>query len=174
MLDRDYVRLMAEYNVFMNDKVFEAVAALSDEERKRDRGAFFKSLHGTLDHIVHIDRLFLSSLLDWGLKLGTLSELMFPDFEALRGERKRLDEALLGWAETLQEGFLSQTFEHYSALYNRRRRIPRYVMVTQMFNHQAHHRGQLTTLLSQLGVDIGSTDLPFIPFIGTISEELPV
>jgi len=173
MQDRDYVRLMAEYNVWMNERVYAACRGLSDEERKRDRGAFFKSVHGTLDHIVHIDRLFMSSLLGWGLTLGPLDQLVFSDFDALHTERVRLDQALLDYARDLQEGALAERRDSRNPISKRRRIMPRYLTIVQMFNHQTHHRGQLTTLLAQLGLDIGSTDLPWLPYTDTICEDLP-
>ncbi len=84
MLDRDYVRLMAEYNAWMNDKLYAACAQLADEERKRDRGAFFKSIHGTLNHLVWADRAFLIRLLAWDLPMGKPADVLFDEFEPLR------------------------------------------------------------------------------------------
>jgi len=43
------------------------------------------------------------------------------------------------------------------------RTVPRWILVTHMFNHETHHRGQATTLLSQMGFDISTTDIPFMP-----------
>ena len=172
MLDRDYVRLMAEYNGWMNDKVYAACATLSDGERKLDRGAFFKSIHGTLNHLLWGDRANLSRLLKWDLPMGQPDDILFDDFEALRSERKRLDRIWLDWAEQLEEGALSAPIDVRSVVYKVHRRMPLYLLVVQALNHQTHHRGQLTTLLSQLGIDIGSTDLPFMPFAATLREEL--
>ena len=173
MLDRDYVRMMAEYNGWMNSKVYEACATLDDAERKRDRGAFFKSIHGTLNHLLWADRANLSRLLAWDITIGKPSDVLFDDFEPLRTERKRLDDILLAWARELPEGALSTPFEMRSVAYRRRRRMPLALLVVQVFNHQTHHRGQLTTLLSQQGIDLGGTDLPFMPFADSLCEELP-
>jgi len=174
MLDREYVRLMAEYNAWMNDKVYTASATLVDAERKLDRGAFFKSVHGTLNHILWADRANLSRLLRWEIALGKPSDVLFDEFDALWLERKRLDEVLLAWAKDLPEGALAEPFEMRSVAYQRRRRMPLYLLVVQLFNHQTHHRGQLLTLLSQLGIDVGSTDLPFSPYADLICEDLPL
>lgn len=174
MLDREYAVLMAEYNRWMNTKVFAACRPLSDEERKRDRGAFFQSIHGTLNHLLWADRAFLSRLLAWDLPIGSPRDVLFAEFEPMAAERERLDGILLEWAQNLPEGALAETYELNSVTYQRRRRMPRYLLVVQMFNHQTHHRGQLTTLLTQLGCDIGSTDLPFMPYADTIAEDLPL
>jgi uncharacterized damage-inducible protein DinB len=97
---------------------------------------------------------------------------LFDDFAALTNERKRFDAIILDWANQLEDATLSQPIEFFSVVYQRRRRMPLYLMVVQMFNHQTHHRGQLTTLLSQLGLDPGVTDLPFIPFADSLVTEL--
>jgi uncharacterized damage-inducible protein DinB len=163
---------MAQYNAYMNEKLYALCAELSDEERRRDRGAFFKSIHGTLNHLLWGDRAFLIRLLKWELEIGKPSDVLFDDFAALTNERKRFDALMLDWANKLEDAALAQPIEFFSVVYQRRRRMPLYLMVVQMFNHQTHHRGQLTTLLSQLGLDPGVTDLPFIPFADTLVTEL--
>jgi uncharacterized damage-inducible protein DinB len=172
MFDRQYSVLMAQYNTHMNEKLYAMCAALSDEERRRDRGAFFKSIHGTLNHLVWADRAFLIRVLQWDLEIGEPNTVLFDDFAALTNERKRFDAIILDWANQLEDATLSQPIEFFSVVYQRRRRMPLYLMVVQMFNHQTHHRGQLTTLLSQLGLDPGVTDLPFIPFADSLVTEL--
>lgn len=172
MLDREYVQLMAHYNRFMNDKLYALCADLSDEDRKRDRGAFFKSIHGTLSHLVWADRAFLIRMLAWDQPIGKPTDTLFPDFADLRNERVRLDQILFDWAQALPEGKLAESFEMYSVVYKKKRRMPTYLLVVQMFNHQTHHRGQLTTLLTQLGIDPGVTDVAFMPHAQTLTIEL--
>lgn len=172
MRDRDYLVLMAEYNAFMNRKVYEICAGLTDEERKRDRGAFFDSLHGTLQHLLWGDRAWLIRLLKWDLPIGKPDEPLFDDFDQLRAERSRLDQLIVEWANTIHEGALSEPFQVTSVVYKKTRRMPLYLVAVQMFNHQTHHRGQLTTLLSQMGVDPGVTDVPWIPYAEGLVEEV--
>jgi uncharacterized damage-inducible protein DinB len=172
MLDRDYAVLMAEYNAFMNDKLYALCSELSDEERKRDRGAFFKSIYGTLSHLVWADRTFLTRLLKWDQPLGNPTDVFSEDFAELTVERKRLDKLLLEWAAGLDENSLAEPFEMYSVVYKRRRIMPLYLLVVQMLNHQTHHRGQLTTLLNQLGIDPGITDIPFMPYASQLVTDL--
>jgi uncharacterized damage-inducible protein DinB len=174
MIDAHYAVLMAEYNAWMNDKIYVLCAGLTDEQRKADRGAFFKSIHATLNHLLWADRAFLVRLGQLDVPIGTFNEMLFEEFEPMRAERKRFDDRLLHWARTLEDGSLASEYEFVSVAWQRRRRMPRYVMVVQMFNHQTHHRGQLTTLLTQMGLDVGSTDLPFMPFTDRISVDLPL
>jgi uncharacterized damage-inducible protein DinB len=164
---------MAEYNAWMNDKVYSACAPLTDAERKRDRGAFFKSIHGTLDHLLWADRSFLIRLLAWDLPIGKPGDTLYPDFVELTHERKRYDEIILDWAKSLDEGSLSEPLEFTSVVHQRRRRLPRYLFAVQMFNHQTHHRGQLTTLLTQAGIDLGGTDLPWMPYGLSLGQDVP-
>jgi uncharacterized damage-inducible protein DinB len=172
MRDRDYLVLMAEYNAFMNEKVYALCAPLSDEERKRDRGAFFKSIHGTLNHVLWGDRAWLIRLLRWDEPIGKPADMLFEDFDALRAERVRYDQLILAWARNLPEGGLSEPFEITSVVYKKTRRMPMYLVAVQMFNHQTHHRGQLTTLLTQLNIDPGVTDVPWFPFAAALTEDV--
>ena len=172
MQDREYAVLMAEYNAHMNERLYGLCAELPDEERKRDRGAFFKSIHGTLSHLLWGDRAWLIRLLGWSDPIGKPNDVLFEDFAALWAERKRLDALLLEWARGLGEDALSKPFEVSSVVYKYKRRMPLYLIAVQMFNHQTHHRGQLTTLLSQLGIDPGVTDVPWFPFAQTLVEDL--
>lgn len=88
---------MVEYNAWMNRKVYESCASLGDPERKRDRGAFFNSIHGTLNHLVWADRAFVARLFDQPLPGGTPSDIVFESFDELREERERIDAVLLSW-----------------------------------------------------------------------------
>lgn len=159
-MNADYAVMMAGYNRWMNEKVYDAAARLSDEERKRDRGAFFKSIHGTLNHIMLGDRRWLGRLVqDTSIDDGTLplDHELYADFDALRAARKSLDDAIDAFVNTVDDAKLAATM-HYVG-----RGVPvEHPMgwaVAQMFNHQTHHRGQTTTLLMQAGQDPGVTDL---------------
>jgi uncharacterized damage-inducible protein DinB len=160
----DVVRAMARYNRWMNDKVYATAAVLGDEARKRDRGAFFKSIHGTLNHLLVADRIWLGRLhgvvppaghLAVGVR--ALDQELFADFAELRADRQRTDAALDAWAATITAHSFEAPLRYVSG--GRSREVPLWWVVTHMFNHQTHHRGQITTLLSQAGQDVGSTDL---------------
>ena len=157
---------MAEYNRWINEKLYAIASELSDEERKRDLGAFFRSLHGTLDHLVMTDRIFLARLRGEEVPPFQPGAFVHDDFAALRSEREARDEQILAWARALEEDGLDQTMRYGR---NPPREIPRYVVIAQMFNHQTHHRGQATALLTRLGRDPGATDLPFMPFVDQLA-----
>jgi uncharacterized damage-inducible protein DinB len=159
---------MGAYNRWMNERLYEVCAGLSDEERKRDRGAFFASIHATLNHLLLGDRLWMGRFTKRPYDIEGLDQELFGDFGELRRERGKTDQAIIDWAETLTEDMLMASFEFQSFVNPKGRRCPLWVTTTHFFNHQTHHRGQLTTLLSQCQRDCGVTDLIWTP--GLVEE----
>jgi len=163
MYQGDTYSLMADYNAWVNAKLYEVAAGLPDSARKRDLGAFFKSLHGTLNHVLLIDLMILARFTGQPLPATGLDEERHDDFEALRTEREATDARILDWIAGLDRAGLAEALTFTSVVDGVTRSLPRWVMVTQMFNHQTHHRGQATTLLKQLGADPGIVDIPWMP-----------
>jgi len=159
----DYARTMARYNRWMNRKIYEAASSLSDEQRKADRGAFFRSIHGTLNHLLLADRTWMERLHGEPVRMTAPDQELHSDWEALRAAREAMDERLIAWAAGIDAAPASQGYSFLSVTYKKEISLPYVVVVMQVFNHQTHHRGQVTTLLSQLGVDVGATDLPVMP-----------
>jgi uncharacterized damage-inducible protein DinB len=158
----NYYTVMADYNEWMNQKLYALCADLPDDERRLDRGAFFKSIHGTLNHILIGDLIWLGRFTQQPFA-GKLSDELYSDFNELRIERERLDRQIGTWAQNLTPAWLDAKLTYTSGLDQRTRALPHWLLVTHMFNHQTHHRGQLTTLLSQMGHDPGATDIPWMP-----------
>jgi uncharacterized damage-inducible protein DinB len=166
---QDQMRGFARYNREFNRVLFGKVAELEDEERKRELGAFFGSIHATLNHILLADRIWLgrfakafpemSSLAEAALvhEFSSLSQEICADFDDLCRERRATDEVITDWVEELSDEVLARTMR-YSNSSGQVREHPVWVAVAHLFNHQTHHRGQVTTLLSQLGHDPGVTD----------------
>ena len=166
MIDVGFCGLMAEYNGWMNAKVYGACAGLPDAELHEDRGAFFRSIYLTLNHIAYSDLAFLSRFTGVPAEVPPLGQDLFGGFARLRAEREQLDLRIVDWSSTLTPDWLAGTLTYTSKVDGRERTVARWVLVTHLFNHQTHHRGQVTTLLTQQGVDVGSTDLPFMPRFG--------
>lgn len=166
---QDQIRGFAQYNRDFNKSLYRQIADLGDEERRRDMGAFFGSIHGTLNHILLADRIWLgrfavafpdmASLEDAALvhEFTSLAQEMCSDFSELRDQRRATDQVIADWAEELSDELLAGTMR-----YSNSRGVVRehavWVAVAHLFNHQTHHRGQVTTLLYQLGHDPGVTD----------------
>jgi uncharacterized damage-inducible protein DinB len=154
---------MARYNEWMNRRLYAVCAPLPPDELARDRGAFFGSIQATLDHIVYADLAFLARFTGDPPEPPPLGVALHDDFAALRATRTALDQRLLAWAAVVEADWLRGDLTYTSKVDGRSRTLPRWLLVTHLFNHQTHHRGQVTTLLRQGGLDMGTTDLPFMP-----------
>src|SRR5687767_12328888 len=94
-------RTMAQYNQWMNERLYECCARIPDEERKRDAGAFFKSIHGTLNHLLLGDRIWLGRFLGKPFAVTSLAQQLYADFDELRTGRAATDKLIGAWAESL-------------------------------------------------------------------------
>jgi uncharacterized damage-inducible protein DinB len=155
----DYARMMARYNRWMNRNLYECSARLDDTERKADRGAFFKSIHGTLNHLLVGDSVWMGRFTGPVFVPTSLAQELHADFTQLRRAREALDERILDWAANLTGEVLGSELKYTSIVNPAPRVMPMALAVAHFFNHQTHHRGQLTTLLMQRGIDPGITDL---------------
>lgn len=166
----DYTALMARYNTWMNEKLYALVRAMPAEAVQQDRGAFFGSIFRTLDHIASADVIWLKR---FSAALGapeTLADIAaYPDTQRLDAPmtgsvqelcelRPLIDGAIEAWTATLDERVLSAaiSFRRLNGEPYTKRLFP---LLMHFFNHQTHHRGQVTTLFTQAGVDVGVTDL---------------
>lgn len=159
----------ARYNLEFNARLYDTVARLDEADYRRDLGAFFGSIHATLNHILLADRIWLgrfatvfpqlASLRDAEVlhQVTSLGQELYADFETLRAARERTDRVILAWADELDDALLAQPMR-YANTRGEWREHPAWLAVAHLFNHQTHHRGQVTTLLHQLGHDPGVTD----------------
>jgi uncharacterized damage-inducible protein DinB len=159
----EYAKTLADYNRWMNDRIYAACAKLSDEQRKRDAGAFFKSIHGTLNHILLGDRVWLGRFIGVPFSFRSLDQELYAEFAELRAQRSQTDEDIIAWVDSLSGLAFEGQMSYTSVVNPQLRTYPFWLAVTHLFNHQTHHRGQVTTLLMQNGVDPGVTDLIWLP-----------
>jgi len=154
----------------MNLRQYTAASKLSQDQLMHDRGAFFKSVFGTLNHILVGDIIWLSrfamhpscvvplsSIRDMD-KPESLDTILFSDFTRLTAARMRIDDVLVDWVEGLTEEDINGCLT-YTNMAGRSFNKPFASLINHLFLHQVHHRGQVTTLLSQYGIDFGETDL---------------
>ena len=170
MISPDYCRLMARYNRWMNERLYALCATMPDSERKRDRGAFFGSIHGTLNHLLWGDRMWLGRFAGPPCTHPEFGTDMFAGFDELSRERETTDRAMLDWAGGVSADWLAAALVYASVVDGKMRRLQAAVAAIHLFNHGTHHRGQLTTLLKQAGVDPGVTDLPWVPGVVTVLD----
>jgi len=170
---KQHVYQMADYNQWINQKLYEAISVISPEKLHQDQGARFGSIFASLNHICVSDTLWLkrfSSILDKYDAYQPIANLAMPasmdvflanNFKDLKDRRVLLDEALLELASELSDQDLSQPISYQNdkgkdankSLFN---------LLMHVFNYQTYHKGQIITLLSQMDIDIGITDLEFI------------
>jgi uncharacterized damage-inducible protein DinB len=161
MIDIAYVRLMARYNRWQNESLYGAADGLTDEERRRERGAFFGSIQGTLSHLLWADRIWMSRFAGLPKPEGGIKESpsQYPHWAELKRERAVFDDTIAGWADRLDPAWLSGDITWYSGAAKAELTRPKALLVAHFFNHQTHHRGQVHCMLTQAGAKPAATDL---------------
>lgn len=168
MITPEYCRVMARYNRWQNEQLTRSFEGISDDELRKDRGAFFGSLFATANHLLWGDLLWLSRFDGGpGPKVSDLSKTDTTDatqnLAEWSTERFRLDGRFTAWAKQVTHTALSGNMTWYSGSIGREVSKPRMICVVQMFNHQTHHRGQIHAMLGAAGAEMPVTDIPFMP-----------
>ena len=166
MITTAHVRMMARYNHWQNQSLYAGADRLPDSERRRDQGAFFGSIHGTLCHLVFGDQAWLHRFAGTPApKVKSIGEsaTAIAGWDELKRERVAFDAIIQRWADTLDAAWLEGDLTWYSGAMQRDVTKPKWVLVVHMFNHQTHHRGQVHCMLTQAGVKPDDTDIPFMP-----------
>ena len=167
MITPAHTQLMARYNRWQNQSLYGAADRLPDVERKRARGAFFESIHGTLCHILFGDKIwmhrFTQTIPAPQVKSIAESATAIAGWEELKAERVAFDELIIARTNALKPADLEGDLKWYSGAMGRDVTKPRWQLITHMFNHQTHHRGQVHCLLTQNGLKMTDTDIPFMP-----------
>jgi uncharacterized damage-inducible protein DinB len=165
MIDLAYVQRMARYNRWQNENLYGVADTLSDAERRRERGAFFGSIQKTLSHLLWGDQIWMNRFTDTPKPAGGIPEsvALYDDWERLKSERVAFDDKIIDWAASVEPDWLAAELTYFSGAIGREVTKPRWVLVTHMFNHQTHHRGQVHCMLTQAGGRPSDTDLPFLP-----------
>ena len=127
-------------------------------------------MHGTANHLLWGDRMWLGRFLDDSCTVPAFGADMYADFSELAREREATDRTMLEWAGHVTPEWLAGALVYTSRVDGKTRELPRAVAAMHLFNHGTHHRGQLTTLIKQAGRDPGVTDLPWLPGVVRILE----
>jgi uncharacterized damage-inducible protein DinB len=161
MITPAYIRTMTQYNSEMNRRIYAASALLTDDQRRADRGLFWKSLHGTLCHLLWGDRQWMSRFDGWPPNTvpNPQSPTLIHDFSELRAAREEADAKLEAFARRVDDAWLAEDLVWWSGAAKREMRKAKGGLLVHFFNHQTHHRGQAHAALTMCGVDPGDTDL---------------
>ena len=165
MISAAYCRMMARYNAWQNGQVKAAAERLTEADLHADRGAFFGSIMGTLNHLLWGVLLWMSRFDGGAAPTESLeaSAGFCPTLAAWGAERFRADGRIRQWAARLHEIDLTGDISWFSGAQNRDVTIPMAQAVVHFFNHQTHHRGQVHAMLTSAGQRVGDTDLAFMP-----------
>ncbi len=160
---RDHLRTLARYNHWANERLYAACRALDDDAYFANRGAFFGSIHRTLNHILVGDRAWLGRLegIDRGIR--SLDQILHEDLRALTDARYEEDSRIIAFTDGLDTASLEQPLV-YRTIAGEAQETPVGLVVTHMINHATHHRGQVHCMLGQIPTDPPPLDL--IYFVG--------
>lgn len=165
MIEAGYVRKMARYNAWQNRQLTDLLGGVDDDVLRADRGAFFGSIFGTLNHILWGDTLWMSRFHDRipPPPEGSGHLTFTPTFAVWSAERFRLDGAIRMWADTLRSLDMKRRLTWHSGTMNRDFTAPLEECITHAFNHQIHHRGQVHAMMTAAGLKAPVSDLIFMP-----------
>lgn len=166
MIGPDFVKTMAAYNRWQNENLFTAADTLSESDRRANRGAFFGSIHATLNHLLWGDGRWMSRFADTPPPNqpnipASVNEC--DDWAELKSRRREMDGMIVTWAAGLSAEDLAGTLTWYSGAAGRDETKDLAMLVGHFFNHQTHHRGQVHAMLTAAGATPADTDLFIMP-----------
>ncbi len=169
----DNFKTLAKYNQLCTC-IYDCVATMDFMIIKRDLGAFFRSIFGTLNHILVADIIWLQRIARHPMNFHSLvvlrsqtppvalNQILHEELSSLRQHRSQVDAALIALVDELNDEIFNKEL-----LYQDMKGNPHQnglgILLQHLFNHQTHHRGQVTTLLHQFGAEVGATDLLVMP-----------
>ncbi|MEO1793518.1 MAG: DinB family protein, partial [Pseudomonadota bacterium] len=165
MLTRPHIALLGRYNSWQNRSIYGAAATLDDAARKQDRGAHFRSIHGTLNHLLWGDQTWLSRFAGTAkpaAKSIAESPDTFDDWDDLAAARTTFDQTIEHWSASVSEDWLGRDLSWFSGAAGRDVTKPAWFCVAHFFNHQTHHRGQVHAMLTAAGAKPDDTDLFYL------------
>ncbi len=166
MMTADYFRLLARYSQWANTLVLDAVRMLDEAAYRQDRGAFFGSIHGTLNHIIVADRIWLQRFTGEGEAPARLDQEVCADFDAVVAARASEDARYLAFTDGLDDARVAELFSWHN-MAGEPLSAPFAGVLAHAFNHQTHHRGHVHTMLSQAGLNPPQLDLIYCPDLYT-------
>ena len=156
---KEHFILLARYNAWANRRVYDAAASVSPQALDQDVGAYGGSIIATLNHLLLVDRNWLAQLSDGGEAADTLDEVLFDDLAELREARELEDERLIALTERLKDADLHEKVRYHTVRQPLVEELPLGCVLTHVFTHQIHHRGEMWVALSRIGATVKSYDM---------------
>ncbi len=158
---KTHYTMLAGYNAWANRRLYAAAARLSDADYRADRGAFFKSLHGTLNHLLATDRIWMKRFTGGGEAPNRLDAILHEHLVDLDAARTAFDRHIIDWVDALDEAQLRGVIRYRRVSTPEEFVQPLMPALDHWFNHQTHHRGQAHMIMTTLGRQAPELDLLF-------------
>lgn len=155
-------RMLAVYNAWANERLYGAAAEISDADYRADRGAFFKSVHGTLNHLLVADRIWMRRFTGEGEAPAQLDAILFDELPALLDARRAEDRRIASYIDSLDDAKLASEFSYRTIVNPATLSQPLAPALDHFFNHQAHHRGQAHCLITGIA---GNDNMPSLDLV---------
>jgi len=160
----EHFRMLAGFNRWANGRIYDAVAALAEADYFKERAcAFFGSIHGTLNHLLVVDRLWFGRLAGAVPAISRLDEILYVDFPSLRTAREAEDQRIIAQLDGYEEADLARDCSFTLLSQPGERVMKPSLMLATVFNHQAHHRGQVHAMLNEAGAEPPALDIILYP-----------
>ena len=156
-----HYRMFGHYNAWANRRLYDAAARLSYEQYRADRGAFFKSVHGSLNHLLVTDQIWMQRFAGEGEAPNRLDAILFETLDELRVARETEDRRIVDFVERLDEARIAGTIKYRRVSSPEQFEQQLAPALAHWFNHQTHHRGQIHALLTGLVGTAPELDLLF-------------
>ena len=162
---------MARFNAWANERLYDSVAELPEAVYREARGAFFGSVHHTLNHILVVDRLWTGRIEGRNRGVRALDQILYEDLESLRAARREEDRRLIALVDGLTEERLEAPVRYTRIIGEGEEEVRCGHILITLYNHQTHHRGQVHALLTQTGIVPPPLDIVF--FLDELGEAGP-
>lgn len=160
MKQHEYFRALAGYHIWAHRRLLKALAPMGDADYHGDQGLFFRSVHRTLNHLLLVDLLWNGRLTGKSFAISGLDQELVKERGRMPDEMLRAAETLKGLVETLDDARL-ESANTYLDTEGKRREYPLCLQLAHAFNHATHHRGQVTAVITRLGLESPVLDLPY-------------
>jgi uncharacterized damage-inducible protein DinB len=148
---KSHFAMFARYNRWANQRLYAAAEKLSDAAYRADKGAFFGSIHGTLNHLLVADQIWMRRFSGAGPTHVGLDTVLHEELALLREARAGEDKRIVAFIDGLSEHALASMFS-YVTITNPKTVTQRLApALAHFFNHQTHHRGQAHAILTAVG-----------------------
>ncbi|MBR9824427.1 MAG: DUF664 domain-containing protein [Alphaproteobacteria bacterium] len=157
---REHLVQLARYNQWANGRILDTASDLSDAARRQDTGGFFESLHGTINHMLVAEQVWLARWTGEPSPHDTLDIILHEDWTHLKAARRHQDDTLIALVQTQSDAQLAEDLR-YSNMAGMPLKLQKGLILLHLFNHATHHRGQCHHMIHALGGQAPVLDLPF-------------